>query len=679
MRKFFKAKDTQSSSTHDVRFSIKVKLITVMIPTISLAIIAILFLVFSTSEKIIIDYGSEIVQSESATGASKVETWTQGVLSYLDEVKNTLETVDFNDDTEMAYLTTSVDKNESYPYGVYIGESTGKYIDPSGWTPDADYVVTERDWYQEGLNHETFTFGAAYLDELSGEYIVSATTKLDSDSDIDRVASMDITLNEVSDMIASFELMNTGAVMLIDAITNTIIAHSNPDYISTQISSASEQPLFASIYENMTNNRTDTFELKSGKEEYLVNLQTIENTSWMLASYIPRSEVLSQLNNLRNTVIIIAVLAIVILAIIIERTVHMIISPLKDLTQNIIQITNGDFNVAIETKGNDEITVMGNQLKIFVETMRRMIGGISTTASNLRHEAQESRNVAVNLNDSTDIQSTSMEQLNVAVDELAKSTFEMVENATGLANVVTETNNKGNQAKQHMQETVRASEKGKTNMEQIIQSMKIIEDTVGALIGTIKEIEQSNKEINGIVDVISGIASQTHLLALNASIEAARAGESGRGFAVVAEEVRKLAENSSASAQGITKLIAQVNGQVGSTIEKSSQSSESINDSIHLVDNAGKTFANIYSHVGNTSRILNEILEKILYVDEVANSVAAITEEQSAGTEEILATIQELSQQSNQIAKESRIIEQNAGEVQLAAEELEGDLNRFKV
>ena len=296
----------ESVNENEVKFGIKAKLLSIIVTTVSIAVVTILFLTFNSSEKIIVDYGSKIVAAESATSASRVETWGQGVLSYLNEVQNTLNTVSFDATSELAYLTTSVNKNASYPNGIYIGENTGKYIDPSGWEPDADYVVTERAWYQEGLDNKTFTFGEAYLDELSGEYIVSATTRLESESGVARVASMDITLTEVSNMIGAFELMETGAAMLIDTKTNTIIAHSDPKFISTIISTDSEQPLFRSIIEKIASAQTDTFETKSDADTYLVNLQTIANTSWVLASYVPRSEVLSQLNGLRQAIILIA-------------------------------------------------------------------------------------------------------------------------------------------------------------------------------------------------------------------------------------------------------------------------------------------------------------------------------------------------------------------------------------
>ncbi len=121
-----------------------------------------------------------MVASESATSASKVETWAQGILSYLEEARNTLKTVSFDEESEMAYLKTSLNRNESYPNGIYIGESSGNYIDPSGWVPDADYDFRSRKWYQEGIDNETFTFGAAYLDDVSEEYVACNQSILDT-------------------------------------------------------------------------------------------------------------------------------------------------------------------------------------------------------------------------------------------------------------------------------------------------------------------------------------------------------------------------------------------------------------------------------------------------------------------------------------------------------------------
>lgn len=104
-----------------------------------------------------------------------------------------------------------------------------------------------------------------------------------------------------------------------------------------------------------------------------------------------------------------------------------------------------------------------------------------------------------------------------------------------------------------------------------------------AVLEVIKQLNNKSGEINKIVELITHISDQTNLLALNAAIEAARAGEAGRGFAVVAEEVRKLAEQSSAAAKDIFALIQVIQDEFSGAVDIAGKGSESVKQGTKVI------------------------------------------------------------------------------------------------
>lgn len=659
--------------------SIKLKLIVIIVPLAIVTTTALLMLTYSKSKQIIVDYARQLVSSLTESNTHEIESWAGVITAELDQVKNTIDQVSMTEPELLSYLKTTMDSNSSYSSGVYLGFKDNKMLDPSGWVPDKEYVVTERDWYLEGLNNtENFKFGAAYLDQETGAYIVSATAKLNSKYQMEGVASADVSLKTISDIVSSKSILETGKLFLVDSNNNIIIAIGDEELINTTYDGTNPNELIRSIAAEAGKEENQVYELSVAGELYSVSTQTVDETPWMLVGFVSHKEVLSSLEELKLVIIVILIATIILLTIIIERVVHIIIKPIKELNKTIEKITDGDFTVEIITKGNDEIANMSKGLQKFIVTMRDIIKQVGQMSKELDYQSTESTQIALELYDSAETQSSSMRELNQTVDELARAVSEVAENTTELSAVVTETSENGQQASVKMKSTVSISEKGKNDMAQVSVAMKNLNHIVAELIQAVEEVNESSDKINNIVQLIGGISEQTNLLSLNAAIEAARAGEAGKGFAVVATEIRKLAETSNASVGDITELTENIKKLVGNTINKTQESADNIRHSIEMVGMAENTFEDIYHTINETSSIVQSMIDKVTKVDEVATSVAAITEEQSAAAEEILATSENLANHSRKVTDNSQMVEKDAKQLAQTAQKLNQQMALFK-
>lgn len=668
----------EARSTKSKR-SIKSKLILMIAPLVVLAIGTLLMIIYTSSKKIIVDYANQLVESSTRSNANELETWSQEIISSLNQVQNTLNNIELDNNTLMKYLKTTMNQNESFANGVYVGTDKQELIVPFDFQMPDGYIIADRDWFIEGLNNEQFRYGTAYLDADTGEYVVSASVKLKSANGVNKVAAADISLKGISQIISSKKIMETGKLFIVDTTSSKILAINDEALINTDFNVSNADKLIADMAKGISLDIDKVSELTLEGRKYSVNVQSIKNTPWKVIGYVPHTEILQSLNDLQIIAMILFLVSMIVLVILVERVIHYIIRPVKMLNSSIEKITAGDFSVDVKTKGNDEIAMMCNNMQRFIETMRDTIKEVTSMSSSIEEQSDKSNKIAEVLYESAQTQSSAMLELNQTVDELAKAVTDVAENTTSLSIVVSETGQKGKEASIKMKDTVIISEKGKEDMQQIDTAMKGVDFNVSELKEAVEQVNESSEKINDIVKLIADIATQTKLLSLNAAIEAARAGEAGRGFSVVAEEIRKLAETSESSVKSIAELNHKIQKLISNTIDKTQESTESIKESIDLIQTASDTFQNIYVTINETSYIVQDMIENVNRVDDVASSVAAITQEQSAAAEEILATSENLSSHATKVTEHSFTVEQDASALAQTAENLNNQMKFFKI
>lgn len=652
--------------------SIKVKLLGIILPVVIVIMILLVGILYYISKNIIKDYSENLLRSSIENQTNQIEAWLDENLSAFRTVKQAIEQTSPGGQQLQAILDSYYGFDDNFPDGLYIADENGALMKASA-SEKAEADPTQSVWYKEGLTRWNMGLTNAYTN-AKGENVISASGLLDDQSGTIKVISADLTLERISIIVNSYIEMDQARAFLVSSSDGTILAHHDSGLISTKLGD-SKDAFLRDIWQKVAQYDFDMAEM----DRNMTAFSQIQGTDWVLVSYIPTKVIYADIDNVRLMMLVIGLISVILLAVLVERMVHIVIRPVKELIKVITAMTNGDFTVSIEARSNDEIGIMSGHVQQFILTMRRMIASIHTVSDKLSTQAGDSDTISREMYDASKLQGQSMRELNTTVEQLSMSVGEIADHATTLAMVVSDTKDDGEQVDSKMQETVTVSQNGKSDLQRVSSAMDTINMSVQKLQQSIDEVGKASVEITNITEIIGNIADQTALLSLNASIEAARAGEAGRGFAVVATEIGQLAYTSADAVRNIEGLISQINSLVEDTVKQTKESVENINHSSDLVGDTLKTFDSIFGNIDQVSTLVREMIQKVEKVDDVATNVAAISEEQAASSEEILATSQEMVRQVDNITNNSERVSAGAKELTASAEELYEHVARFKI
>ncbi len=652
--------------------SIKVKLLAIILPVVIVIMSLLVGVLYYISKDIIKEYSENLLDSSIENQTNQIEAWLDENLSAFRAVKQSIEQTGASGQQLQAILDSYYGFDDDYPNGLYIADENGGLIKASA-SEKTEADPTQSVWYREGLTRWNMGLTNAYTN-AEGAKVISASGILDDQSGMIRVISADLTLERISIIVNSYIEMDQARAFLVSSTGGTVLAHHDNGLISTKLSE-SRDAFLRDIWQKVSQYDFDMVEIDSNMTAF----SQIQGTDWVLVSYIPTKVIYSDIDSVRNMMLAIGLVSVILLAVLVERVVHVVIRPVKELIKVITAMTNGDFTVEIKAGSNDEIGVMSGYVQQFIRTMRQMIASIHTVSDKLGEQAGDSDKISREMYEASRLQGQSMRELNTTVEQLSMSVGEIANHATTLAMVVADTKDDGEQVDSKMQETVAVSRSGQEDLQRVNSAMELINVSVQKLQQSIDEVGKASKEITNITEIIGNIADQTSLLSLNASIEAARAGDAGRGFAVVATEIGQLANTSADAVHNIEGLISQINSLVGDTVKQTKESVENISHSNSLVGDTLRTFDSIFGNIDQVGTLVREMIRKVEKVDEVATNVAAISEEQAASSEEILATSESMVRQVDNITSNSESVSKGAEELTASAEELYEHVARFKI
>ncbi|MBI9044296.1 MAG: CZB domain-containing protein [Anaerolineaceae bacterium] len=284
---------------------------------------------------------------------------------------------------------------------------------------------------------------------------------------------------------------------------------------------------------------------------------------------------------------------------------------------------------------------------------------ITNTTGTVDHLGQAIRGVAQGAQEQAEainLASESTEKLSLSIQQVLGNTLEVTKGSVNASEI---------------------SLKGSQTVKETIEGMGIIKEKVDQSARSVAEMGKRSEEIGAIVSTIEDIASQTNLLALNAAIEAARAGEHGKGFAVVADEVRKLAERSSAATKEIGTLIKGIQATIDEAVKTMNEGTQEVESGVKRANESGNALREILTAsetVTKQAEMASKAVEEMNIVagDLVGaiDSVSAVVEENTAATEEMSASSSEVTQSFESIAAVSEENSASVEEVSASTEEM---------
>jgi methyl-accepting chemotaxis protein len=529
----------------------------------------------------------------------------------------------------------------------YTGYAALKSADSQGVTEKekpAGYDPKTRDWYKAAMTADGVAYTPIYEETKSKRLAVGVVKKIVQGGQSVGVAGITLDVDAIRDIAKNFRMAQTGYAAVLDNQGNLVYY---PDATLKDNISDIENGALASFRDKLLDGQKEVQQGKVNGREMLMASSPIGTTGWTFAVFVPAEELLAPINALGKVFIVSFVFGILILIGLIVWITTKIVVRVRYLEKFMEEVSVGHLS---EASGEAAVTDAGDEIDRLLyrciqmkSNLRNVIHNIDISAKELTSSSDvvkvnsaQSAEASTNVANSVSIVSQQIEKQVGSFAEISELTKNIAEHVSGVAATVDDTRGVAAHAAD-------ATAKGDGLIRQAVGQMDNMSKTARTAQDTSAVLEDSSTKIGQIVELISGIAGQTNLLALNAAIEAARAGEAGKGFAVVADEVRKLAEQSDQAARQISELITQNRRDIDGVVSSIAATIENVQQSTEAVYAAGKEFKQISALVDTVSQQMISTREAMQKLTESSRQIASSAEAASRVGSESMGEVHNVS------------------------------------
>lgn len=577
------------------------------------------------------------LKNSNISGKSLIEDFPEikENLKLIKESNKSISSIDFTFDKSKSYYSYPENKMD----GDFKATDRESYKGAAGFR-DTPYITNIYKNKENNTDSVTIAYGIRRGNELIG------------------VASIDLDLGNLSKSLVNMFDEGNYEFIVCD-INGHVIGSTNSEIIDTKIVSE------YSNWDSIRSNEKGTSKATTADGEYVVSYVTSEVTGWKFIYKIPQSVLTESRNSLIGGFALLII--IVFLGVIMTSTRFS-----NNLSKNILKIKDaingaalGNFNTKISLNSKDELENLAN-------SFNQMCTNVSSLIQNVNSSAEDVNSASLSLNDkskeiSSDISNVNktINKINLGTTESTKELEELTSNMNDVSDSINRIDSGAINVKSIADKANTLSEFGLDIIDVLIDNSNNTKEMSYEVNSSIQLVFKSVEEIAVLNETITKITQQTNLLALNASIEAARAGEAGKGFTVVAEEIKKLAEQTEASAKHIKNTIMHIKTNVEIAVEKGNQTSTAVSNQENSVKKSRDIFTDIISSINNLS----------VKVNEISNDLNKLTNKK----EQVLNQVQSLYSIVTETSEGADNVELLCGKVDEATSEFIGASSKLKV